>query len=87
MPRKPQQPRDRRSGDLPRHPIVSETFHRDTLDRVAQVIALLEQMDLSDGLTPSARTGLYWIHSMLGDAVKHVSDALGEGQGKEAGKA
>jgi hypothetical protein len=84
MPRNPPQRPRRRSGDLPRHPIVSETFHRDTLDRVAQVIALLEQLDLSDGLTPSARTGLYWIHAMLGDAVKHVSDALGEasGQGK-----
>ncbi len=81
MPRNPPQRSRRRGGDRPRHPIISETFHRDTLDRVAQVIALLEQLDLSDGLTPSARTGLYWIHSMLADAVKHVSDALGEGQG------
>ncbi len=86
MPRNPPQRPRRRGGDLPRHPIVSETFHRDTLDRVAQVIALLEQLDLSDGLTPSARTGLYWIHAMLGDAVRHVSDALGEGQGQETGK-
>ncbi len=82
MPRNPQQRPRRRGGALPRHPIISETLHWDTLDRVAQVIALLEQLDLSDGLTPSARTGLYWIHAMLGDAVRHVSDALGEGAKK-----
>ncbi len=83
MPRNPQEPpRRSRGAATPRHPIISETLHRDTLDRVAQVIALLEQLDLSDGLTPSARTGLYWVHAMLGDAVKHVSDALGEGAKK-----
>ncbi len=87
MPRNPQ-PRPRRPrGTLLRHPIISETLHRDTLDRVAHVIALLEQLDLADGLTPSARTGLYWIHSMLGDAVKHVSDALGEGEAEGVRKA
>ncbi len=87
MPRNPPQRPRRRGGALPRHPIVSETLHRDTLDRVAHVIALLEQLDLSDGLTPSARTGLYWIHSMLADAVRHVSDALGEGEAEGARKA
>ncbi len=87
MPRNAPQ-RSRRQGDsLPKHPIVSETLHRDTLDRVAHVIALLEQLDLADGLTPSARTGLYWIHSMLADAVKHVSDALGEGKAEGVRKA
>jgi hypothetical protein len=58
------------------HPIISETSHRDTLDHVAHVIELLEQLDLSEGLTPSARAGLYWIHRMLADAVRHVSDGL-----------
>lgn len=58
------------------HPIISATSHRDTLDHVAHVIELLEQLDLSEGLTPSARAGLYWIHRMLADAVRHVSDGL-----------
>ena len=56
--------------------IISSTMHRDTLDRVADVIKLLEQLDLSDGLSPSARAGLYWIHHMLADAIKNVSDGL-----------
>lgn len=43
---------------------------------VACVIELLEQLDLSEGLMSSARTGLYWIHRMLADAVKHVSEGL-----------
>ncbi len=60
------------------HPIISSTLHRDTLDRVADVIELLEQLDLSDGLSPRARAGLYWIHHMLADAVKYVSDGLGQ---------
>jgi hypothetical protein len=58
------------------HPIISETSHRDTLDHVAHVIELLKQLDLSEGLTPGARAGLYWIHRMLADAVRHVSDGL-----------
>lgn len=62
--------------DLPIHPIISDDSHRDTLDRVAHVIELLKVLDLSEGLTPSARAGLYWIHCMLTDTVKHVSDKL-----------
>ena len=61
---------------VPDHPIISTTLHRDTLDRVVHVIDLLQQLDLSEGLTPSAQAGLYWIHHMLADAVKHVSDHL-----------
>jgi hypothetical protein len=68
----PHQPK----SDIYDYPIISGTLHRDTLNRVADVIKLLEQLDLSDGLTPSARAGLYWIHHMLADAIKHVSDGL-----------
>lgn len=68
----PRQPRTGRHD----HPIISTSLHRDTLDRVADVLELLEQLDLSDGLTPSARAGLHWIHHMLVDATKHVSDGL-----------
>lgn len=73
--------RKRRSANgqgykIPAHPIISNTLHRDTLDRVTHIIELLEQLDLSDGLTANARSGLYWIHRMLADAVKHVSDGL-----------
>jgi hypothetical protein len=60
----------------PNHPIISDTMHRDTLDRVAHLIELLEQMDLSDGMTPGAQTGLYWVHRMIIDAVRHVSNDL-----------
>lgn len=68
----PRQPRKSKYG----HPIISTSLHRDTLDRVADVLELLEQLDLSDGLTPRARAGLHWIHHMLVDATKHVSDGL-----------
>jgi hypothetical protein len=60
----------------PEYSIIESTSHRDTLDRVAHVIELLKELDLSEGLTPSARAGLYWIHRMLADTVKHVSDGL-----------
>ena len=73
-----QQPPYAPTVDIPEHPIISDTLHRDTLDRVVHVIELLQQLDLSDGLTPAARTGLYWIHGMLAESVKYVSDALGE---------
>jgi hypothetical protein len=67
----------RTSGSrVPHHPIISKTSHRDTLDRVAHLIELLEELDLSEGLTPGARAGLYWTHQMLADAVKYVSDKL-----------
>lgn len=61
---------------IPGHPIISADQHRDTLDRVVHVIDLLQQLDLAEGLTPSARAGLYWIHHMLADTVKHVSNHL-----------
>lgn len=76
MPRNPRQPSRMRATKVPEHPFISDTSHRDTLDHVAHVIDLLEQLDLSEGLTPSARAGLYWIHRMLVDTVKHVSDGL-----------
>ena len=60
----------------PNHPIISDTMHRDTLDRVAQLVELLEQIDLSGGMTPAAQSGLYWVHRMIIDAVRHVSDDL-----------
>jgi len=64
------------ANPTPNHPFISDSLHRDTLDRVACVIELLEQLDLSEGMTPGARAGLHWIHRMLVDAVKHVSDGL-----------
>ncbi len=76
MPRKPPLLPGSRAAKVPEHPIISDTSHRDTLDRVVHVIELLEQVDLSEGLTPSARAGLYWIHHMLADTVRHVSDEL-----------
>lgn len=60
----------------PSHPIVIDCLHRDTLDRVADIIELLRLLDLQDGMSPRARAGLYWIHDMLIDTVKHISDDL-----------
>lgn len=77
------QQRHHKDNTTPRHPIISDTLHRDTLDRVADIIELLEQLDLTEGLTPNACVGLYWIHSMLADAVKHVSDGLKKQTGNE----
>lgn len=78
MLRKKQQPSPPRYPDIPDHPIISRGQHRDTLDRVADIVELLQQLDLSEGLTPNARTGLYWIHHMVADTVKHISNQLGE---------
>jgi len=50
--------------------------YRDTLDRVVAVLQLLSEMDLSEGLSPRAKSGHYWILLMLIDSVKYVSDAL-----------
>ena len=76
MSRHQQQHQHPKGSNNPRHPIISDTLHRDTLDRVADIIELLEELDLSGGLTPNARAGLYWIHRMLADTIKHVSNAL-----------
>ena len=78
MPRKSQQSSNTLTSSAPIHPIISNDSHRDTLDRVAHVIELLKELNLSEGLTPSADAGLYWIHCMLADTVKHVSDGLNE---------
>lgn len=69
--------RKRRSQiTCPKFSLIEKTSSRDTLDRVAHVIELLKELDLSEGLTPSARAGLYWIHCIVADTVKHVSDEL-----------
>jgi hypothetical protein len=78
MQRTDQQSPDALATNIPTHPIISDTLHRDTLDRVVHIIELLQQLDLSEGLTPAARAGLYWIHGMLAESVKYVSDALRE---------
>ena len=78
MPRNSQQYSNTLTSSTPIHPIISNDSHRDTLDRVAHVIELLKELNLSEGLSPSADAGLYWIHCMLADTVKHVSDGLNE---------
>lgn len=66
----------RKKRTIPEHLIISDVSHRDTLDNVADIVELLKQVDLSEGLTPSARVGLFWIYAMLTDAIKHVSKEL-----------
>ncbi len=50
--------------------------HCDTLDRIASIMALLQELNLSEGLSPGAETGLYLVQSTLIDSVQYVSDAL-----------
>lgn len=59
MPKDSQQSSSALTTDTPIHLIISNDSHRDTLNHVAHVIELLKELDLSEGLTPSARAGLY----------------------------
>lgn len=68
---------------IPPNPLVTNcpknsVGHRDTLDRVAAVLLMLTEMNLAEGLSPNAETGRYWVQLMLIDAVKYVSDGLGD---------
>jgi len=68
-------------ANVPAHPIISDSpvksvSQRDTLDRVASIIALLQELEFSDGISVNAGTGLYWILAMLEDTVKYTSDSL-----------
>lgn len=67
-------------ANAPAHPIISDSpvksiARRDTLDRVASIIALLQELEFSDGISANAGTGLYWILAMLENTVRHISDA------------
>lgn len=55
---------------------TSNVFQRDALANVADIVELLKRKDLSEGLTPSARAGLFCIYGLLIDAIKHVSNDL-----------
>lgn len=70
----------------PSHPIIIDCQHRDTLDHVADIIELLKLVELEDGMNPSARAGIYWVHCMLADTVKHVSNGLSGWEPKTARK-
>ena len=50
--------------------------YQDTLDRIAAVLHLLTELDLSEGLSSKAENGRYWVHLMLIDSINYVSDAL-----------
>ena len=65
------------------HELKNNLGHRDTLDRVSAVLHLLVTLDLSEGLSPKAQSGYYWIHLMLIDTVEYVSDALAHKTGDE----
>lgn len=65
----------------PAHPIISDSpvkpvAQQDTLDRVASILALLQELQFSDGISANADAGLYWILAMLESTVKHISDSL-----------
>jgi hypothetical protein len=66
---------------LPEHPIISDcsvksVAQRDTLDRVVSIIALLQELELSDGISVKAENGLYWILATLKTTIQHVSETL-----------
>jgi len=63
------------------NPLIAENLDnnvgfRDTLDRVAAVLQLLTEIDLSEEWSPRAKMGHYWVLLMLIDSVNYVSDAL-----------
>ncbi len=60
------------------HPIVQDENHRDSLNRVVQVLALLQHLDLQAGLSSEADAGWFWVTKMLRDSIQHVSDSLAE---------
>jgi len=74
--------------DTPKHtppsiPLIADNSgnnvgYRDTLDRVAAVLQLMTEIDLSEELSAKAKSGHYWILLMLIDSVNHVSDALAD---------
>lgn len=73
---------------IPPNPIIAANSannvgYRDTLDRVAAVLQLLTELHATEGLSPKAETGHYWIQLMLIDAVKYVSEALGDTTGND----
>lgn len=73
--------KDDSASKLPANPLVENCSgnivgYRDTLDRVVAVLQLLNEMNLTEGLSSSAESGRYWIQLMLIDAVKCVSDGL-----------
>ena len=66
---------------IPSIPLIADNIgnnvgYQDTLDRVATVLQLLTELDLSGGLSPRAESGHYWVLLMLIDSVNYVSDAL-----------
>lgn len=73
--------KDNRGVKIPAIPLIADSpgnsvGYRDTLDRVAAVLQLLSEINLSEGLSSGAETGHYWVQLMLIDSVKYVSDAL-----------
>jgi len=67
----------------PAIPLIAENLennigYRDTLDRIAAVLQLLTEIDLSEDWSPKAKTGHYWILLMLIDSVNYVSSALAD---------
>lgn len=68
---------------VPTNPIISinsenNVGYRDTLDRAADILRLLTELDLSSGLSPGAENGLFWVQLMLIDSLNYVSGALEE---------
>ena len=76
----------RKDDDQPRPPVIpliaessgNNVGYQDTLNRVAAVLQLLTEIDLSEEWSPKARTGHYWILLMLIDSVNHVSASLAD---------
>jgi len=67
----------------PTIPLIAENLgnnigHRDTLDRIAAVLQLLIEIDISEEWSPKAKAGHYWILLMLIDSVNHVSSSLAD---------
>lgn len=80
--------KDNPESKIPANPLIAESSgknvgYRDTLDRVAAILQLLTEMNLTEGLSTGAETGRYWIQLMLIDSVKYVSAGLDSKTGND----
>lgn len=66
---------------LPLHPIIIENIthtndYRDALENISHILALLEHLDLSEGLDKRAEFGWFMILQMLGESARYLNKAL-----------
>ena len=64
---------------VPKHPLISDhpvglEAQRETLQRVLDVIALVNTIEREAALTPQAKEGLFCIQSMVTDSLNYINE-------------